>query len=213
MEFILLLLIAILLFGGKAVKRFAAKAILFTLAFILIPLGGAFIQSVLENPNWYVLIPSIVGIVLLFLLTKGRSEDKTPAEPNAHFGIAMDQNIPYIKIVQKSEKVYLSPLEVKNLLFDWKVESQTFNEHPFVTMYGTAYKLIPVSEVVNNDRHLIHSLQQKGVHYYIEIKQFYQHSHQTNDTLYLNPQAILSLNQWMETAKEKHPIIDGLYVS
>lgn len=204
MEFLLIILIAVFLFGGKAVSDFAIKAILITVGLIMIPLGLAFLSIVLENPNWYVIIPSLLIILLFFLIIKGRNKPKATA--NANFELIRDGRLRLVKISQAEKWVVLNPYEVRNLVSDWKTPTQG---KPFITVFGTTFKLLSIREALGDE--IAKEMQKVGVNFYIELQQYLQHSHQTSHTLRLNPEAIVKLNGWMNEESKKDKVVADLF--
>lgn len=210
--FLLLLIIAIMLFGANSVKSGIIKVVTYIFGFAVLTFLLVVADDLIRNINWYIFIPSILILIIISRFMKKKKIKQNRAEPNATFSLLMNGRLPNVKVSQKDKYVMLNPIEVFNLLFDWD-SAQAKQGQTFTTVFSTTFKIIPVNQIVLNNSVLIKSLREKGIDFYVQISQYDQHQYQTNQTLNLNPQAILSLGQWMNDLKSKNEVIKALYES
>ncbi|SDO18194.1 hypothetical protein SAMN04487897_109129 [Paenibacillus sp. yr247] len=198
---LLLVVIVILLFGASAVKSAVSKLFLFMLALVCIPI----FMVVLGTVPWYVLIPAIILFIVFVAYTSKKTKQ---AEPDATISLLPVGKYGYVKIQQEDRYVVLLPTEAACLVYKWEeVKRYSSEGQLYKTSHGTTFRVVQAGEMCEYDPILTKSLINKGMPFFVEIRQFNKYSIQTNHCLHLNPMAVLNLERWLENAVKTEPLV------
>lgn len=200
---LLIVIVLILLFGASSVKTAGVNVILFLaqiIALVVICIVGSSIIDNVKNNNWVGLAQDMC-LVLFFIglcVYGGITEKKEATKINASFSLENINRLPYVKIKQGIRFVLLSPAEVRNLLKEWN----TNLTDTYTTIFMTTFKKITTDNSY---------AKKYGLNFEIEIRQYKKLKYQTNDSIRISTQTLLSLSNWMENIVSKNEVARKLY--